>query len=94
MDIVDDHIVGDADDRERYRIRDRHLYGTGESWNPFAIGYDQRRRRADQSASERADISDGPAARAIKPQSHHQEVDRAPGSTVREASTTFESPTL
>jgi hypothetical protein len=72
VDVVDDRVVGDVDNRERNRIRDRHLYGTHESWNPFAIGYDQRRWRADQSASERADISDGPAAGAIKPQSHHQ----------------------
>jgi hypothetical protein len=74
VDIVDDWLMGNADDRERNRIRDWQLHRASESWNAFAVGDDQRGWRADQSASERADIPDRNAGVSVKPQGDHQEV--------------------
>jgi len=72
--IVDDRLMGHADDGERNRIRDWQLHRASESWNAFAVGDYQRGWRADQSASERADIPDRNAGVSVKPQSDHQEV--------------------
>jgi hypothetical protein len=91
--IVDDWLMGNADDGERNRIRDWQLLRASESRNAFAVGDYQRGWRADQSASERADIPDRNAGVSVKPQSDHQEVATRqvyhPG-----RSTTFETRTL
>jgi hypothetical protein len=74
VDVLNERVLGDADNRERKGVGYRRLYSHAESWNTLAISNDQRRRQADQSASERRDVSDGSAREPNQPETAHQEV--------------------
>jgi hypothetical protein len=71
VDLIHHRLVGDIEYWQRNRIRDWELYGTSESWKPFTISDDQRRRRANQSASERGHIVVRLAHGAGESQSDH-----------------------
>jgi hypothetical protein len=57
VDVLNECVVGDADNRKRNGLKYRRLYSHAESWNTLAVSNDQRRRRADQSVSERRHVS-------------------------------------